>query len=95
VDSVVRKRKPHFFNKFEIRLKQNRMITETQIRSQLIRRIQRIPSDKLSELLSRLERTSTKKDKNLSFAGTWANIDQDTFDSLTENLLDNHQSNKR
>jgi hypothetical protein len=48
------------------------MITDTQIKSQLIRRIQRIPSNKLkelSELVVKLEITSSNKDKNLSFAG--------------------------
>lgn len=74
------------------------MITETQIRSQLIRRIQRIPSSKLnelSELVSKLELTSSNKDKNLSFAGAWTNIDSDTFNNLTENLIGNRQRNKR
>jgi hypothetical protein len=63
------------------------MITETQIRSQLIRRIQRIPSSKLnelSELVTKIELTASKKDKNLSFAGSWTNIDSDTFNNLTE-----------
>ncbi len=74
------------------------MTTETQIRSQLIRRIQRIPSNKLnelSELVAKLELTSSNKDKNLSFAGAWTNIDLDTFNSLTENLVENRQSIKR
>ena len=74
------------------------MMTETQIRSQLIRRIQRIPSNKLielNELVSKLEQTSSKKDKNLSFAGAWENIDLETFDNLTVNLIENRQRNKR
>ncbi len=74
------------------------MNTETQIRSQLIRRIQKIPSSKLnelSELVTKLELTSSKKDKNLSFAGSWANIDSDTFNNLAENLIDLRQQNKR
>lgn len=74
------------------------MITETQIRSQLIRRIQRIPASKLnelSELVTKIELTASKKDKNLSFAGSWTNIDSDTFNNLTENLIDNRQRNKR
>ena len=73
------------------------MMTATQIRSQLIRRIQRIPSNKLIELdemVSRLEETPAK-DKNLSFAGAWENIDLETFDNLTVNLLENRQRNKR
>jgi len=74
------------------------MMTATQIRSQLIRRIQRIPSNKLIELdemVSRLEQTPSQKDKNLSFAGAWENIDLETFDNLTVNLIENRQRNKR
>lgn len=73
-------------------------MTETQIRNQLIRRIQRIPSNKLielNELVSKLEQTSSIKDQNLSFAGSWENIDLETFDSLTVNLTENRQRNKR
>ena len=73
-------------------------MTATQIRSQLIRRIQRIPSNKLIELdemVSRLEQTPSQKDKNLSFAGAWENIDLETFDNLTVNLIENRQRNKR
>ncbi len=74
------------------------MITETQIRSLLIRRIQRIPSNKLNELsqlISELEVTSSNKEKNLSFAGAWANIDSETFNNLTENLIEKRQLCKR
>jgi hypothetical protein len=74
------------------------MITETQIRSQLIRRIQKMPSGKLNELnelVSKLEQTTSTKDKNLSFAGAWSNLDADTFNNLTENLVGNRQRNQR
>jgi hypothetical protein len=74
------------------------MITETQIRSQILRRIQRIPSNRLVELnefVSKLEQTSSNKDKILSFAGAWENLDTNTFDELTENLISNRQRNNR
>jgi hypothetical protein len=74
------------------------MMTDTQKRSQLIRRIQRIPSNKLNELdqlISKLEETSSKKDKNLSFAGAWKDLDSETFDNLTHHLIENRQRNKR
>lgn len=74
------------------------MMTETQIRSQLIRRIQRIPSYKLnelSELVTKLELTSSKKVDNLSYAGAWSNIDTETFNDLTESLIDHRQRNNR
>jgi hypothetical protein len=74
------------------------MITETQIRSEILRRIQRIPSNRLIELnefVSKLEQTSSNKDKILSFAGAWENLDAKAFDELTENLISNRQRNKR
>ena len=74
------------------------MITETQIRSQILRRIQRIPSNRLVELnefVSKLEQTSGNKDKILSFAGAWENLDSNAFDELTENLISNRQLNIR
>ena len=74
------------------------MITETQIRSQILRRIQRIPSNRLVELnefVSKLEQTSSNKDKILSFAGAWENLDSYAFDELTENLISNRQRNIR
>ena len=74
------------------------MITETQIRSQILRRIQRIPSNRLVELnefVSKLEQTSGNKDKILSFTGAWENLDSNAFDELTENLISNRQLNIR
>lgn len=74
------------------------MITDTEIRSQLIRRIRRIPTNRLkelNELVDRIEHTTPKKDKNLSYAGTWTDIDSEALNNLTENLIDNRQRNKR
>jgi len=73
-------------------------MTDTQIRSQLIRRIQRIPSNKLNELnelVSKLEETTPAKDQNLSYAGAWEDLDSETFDNLTVNLIENRQRNKK
>ena len=74
------------------------MITNTQIRNQILRKIQRIPDDKLKELevfVSKLEETTNKKDKNLSFAGAWENIDDNLFNEFTDNLIDRRQRSKR
>jgi hypothetical protein len=73
------------------------MITNTQIRNQIFRKIQRIPADRLKELemfLSKLEETTNKKDRNLSFAGAWENIDEHLFNEFTDNLIDRRQRNK-
>ena len=74
------------------------MITNTQIRNQILRKIQRIPADRLKELdifVSKLEETTDKKGKNLSFAGAWENIDDNLFNEFTNNLIDRRQRSKR
>jgi len=82
------------FYTFEELLITDEMTTDTQIRNQLIRRIQKIPSNKLKELVAKLELSSPKKDKNLSFAGAWTNLDSELFHNLTEKLIDNRQRSK-
>ena len=74
------------------------MSTDTQIRSRLLRKIQKIPSNRLNELnefISKLEQTSSNKDKILAFAGAWENLDTNVFAELTENLISNRQRNRR
>jgi hypothetical protein len=72
------------------------MISETQIRQQIFRKIRRIPSNKLNDLndyLSKLEETTEKSSNVLSFAGSWINIDESAFDELTNNLISNRSKN--
>jgi hypothetical protein len=74
------------------------MIADTQIRQQIFRKIRRIPSNKLSDLndyLSKLEQTTEKSSKTLSFAGSWINIDESAFDELTSKLISNRSKNSR
>ncbi len=74
------------------------MINDTQIRNRILRKILRIPSDKLKEIddfVSKLEAPSNNKDKNLSFAGSWSDLDDTVFESFTDNLVHNRQKNKR
>lgn len=61
-----------------------------------MRKIFRVPSDKLEELddfVSKLEQNIDKKSNTLSFAGSWQNIDDSIFNDLTENLINNRQAN--
>jgi regulator of PEP synthase PpsR (kinase-PPPase family) len=101
VHSIKNKRKRTTNSKVFANFENNKiatMITDTQIRRQLLKRIQQIPSNKLNELnefVSKLELNSNNKDKILSFAGAWENLDTNTFIELTENLIDNRQRNKR
>ena len=74
------------------------MITDTQRRNQILRRISRIPKDKLMELddyVSKLEEDNNNKKRTLSFAGAWHDIDNSVFDDLTNNLINNRQKNRR
>lgn len=74
------------------------MITDTQRRNQILRRISRIPKDKLKELddyVSKLEQDNNNKKRTLSFAGAWHDIDNSVFDDLTNNLINNRQKNRR
>ncbi|PKP11443.1 MAG: hypothetical protein CVU09_04030 [Bacteroidetes bacterium HGW-Bacteroidetes-4] len=73
------------------------MITEKQRRNLLIKRIFRIPLDKFDELdafVSKLENESGTKTRTLDYAGAWANIDDDIFNDLTENLIQKRQKNR-
>ena len=74
------------------------MMNDTQRRNKILRRISRIPVDKLKELdeyVSKLEREINKKSKTLSFAGAWQDIDDATLDNLTIDLISNRQRNSR
>ena len=74
------------------------MKSDTQIRDQLIRRIQRIRADKLKQLddyAAKLEKTIHNKEKILSFAGAWENLDDDLFNDLTNKLTTRRQENNR
>ncbi len=72
------------------------MITDTQKRQQILRRIYRIPIDKLAELddfVSILESRVSKESKNLSFAGAWQELDDSLFKELTDDLITKRKSN--
>jgi hypothetical protein len=73
------------------------MKTDVQIRSQILKRVQKIPSnrlDELNEFISKLERNAGKKDLILSFAGAWENIEDSIFQDFTENLTSNRKKNR-
>jgi len=58
------------------------MTTETKIRKQILKRIQRISDEHLSDLdeyLRKLEGQISKKKKVLSYAGAWKDLDEDIF----------------
>jgi hypothetical protein len=73
------------------------MITNTQRRNQILRRISKIPHEKLKELddyVSKLEKEISNNSKTMSYAGAWQDIDESVFDDLTRNLITNRQKNR-
>ena len=74
------------------------MKTEAQVRNTLVRKVLEIPSKKLrvlSNFISKLENTESKKSDLLNFSGVWNDIDDSVFKDLTENLSQNRQSNRQ
>ncbi len=74
------------------------MITDTQKRNQIVRRINLIPKEKLDELdyyISKLEQIDTNRKKRKSYAGIWKDIDDSVFEDFTTNLVSNRQKNRR
>ncbi|MBE0638479.1 MAG: hypothetical protein IH598_08165 [Bacteroidales bacterium] len=74
------------------------MTTETKIRKQILRRIERMPEEQLMELdkiLKKLELEKTKKDRILSYAGAWKDMDDAIFRAFTGELITRRQENKR
>jgi L-lactate utilization protein LutB len=73
------------------------MITDIQRRNQILRRINRIPKDKLKELdeyISKLEHDVERNNKTLSFAGAWKDMDESILDDFTKKLIRNRQKNR-
>jgi hypothetical protein len=74
------------------------MITDIQRRNQILRRINRIPKDKLKELdeyISKLEHDVERNNKTLSFAGAWKDMDESILDDFTKKLINNRQKDRR
>jgi len=74
------------------------MIADNQIRQQILRKIRRIPSNRLkvlNEYLSKLEQSTEKKSKIISYAGSWNNLEESAFNELTDNLIKNRNKNSR
>jgi len=66
------------------------MITETRIRNQILRRIERMPGEQLSKLdkyLKKLALEKSRKDRILSYAGAWKDMDDDIFREFTDGLI--------
>ncbi len=74
------------------------MITDKQRRNQLLRRISKFSSDKLKELdeyVSKLDQGTRKRNKTMSYAGAWKDIDDSVLEDFTTNLISNRRKNRQ
>lgn len=74
------------------------MDAKNRLRNNLIRKIQRLSADKLTEitdLLSKIENRFKSKEKTLKLAGTWKDLGDDMFIDLTERLHDNRAKDRQ
>ena len=71
-------------------------MTTKQLKERLIKRIENLSPEKLKDLSRFLEslETENNKIKVLTFAGSWANLDGETFEELTEKLKNRRKSNR-
>lgn len=74
------------------------MDIKNKLRNNLIKKIQQLSIDKLTEitnLLSKIENQFKSKDKTLKLAGKWKGMDKDVFNELTEKLHDNRAKDRQ
>jgi hypothetical protein len=74
------------------------MDVKNTLRNNLMRKIERLPADKLTEidnLLQKIESQFKSKEKTLQLAGAWKDLDDDLFIDLTEKLHDNRAKDRQ
>ena len=72
------------------------MKNEKKIKSRIIQRLDKISRNKLKDVLQfieRLENNGSSKKDILSFAGSWKDLDDATFNDLTRNLHKRRKAN--
>ena len=75
------------------------MRTEAQIRNRLIKKVLGLPVPKLkrlSDFVTQLEDSSIdRREEILSLSGCWEDIDDATFENLTNHLIRNRQNRRK
>lgn len=74
------------------------MNVKNKLRNSLIRKIQRLSTDKLSEineLLDQIESKLKSKEKTLKLAGSWKDLGDDLFNDLTDKLHSNRTNDRQ
>lgn len=74
------------------------MNVKNRLRNSLIRRIQQLSTDKLTEinnLLNKIESQLKSKEKTIELAGSWKDLNDDLFNDLTTKLHDNRSTDRQ
>lgn len=74
------------------------MDTKSKLKNSLIRRIQKLSSDKLAEIakiLGKIEGQLKSKETTLDLAGSWKELDSSAFTELTEKLHSNRSDDRQ
>lgn len=74
------------------------MDIKSRLRNSLVRKIQRLSTEKLTELsnlLGKIESQIQSKEKTLKLAGSWKNLDNDFFENLTNDLHKNRSKDRQ
>ncbi len=73
------------------------MTVRNRLRNKLVRLIQKLSADKLTEInniLSKIEQQLKSKESTLKLAGSWKDLDSDLFSDLTDKLHANRTSDR-
>lgn len=73
------------------------MTVRNRLRNKLVRLIQRLSTDKLTEvnnILDKIEQQLKSKESTLKLAGSWKDLDKDLFSEFTDRLHDNRTSDR-
>lgn len=74
------------------------MKIKNRLRNNLVRKIQRMSTDKLTEVskyLNKIEQELQSKEQTLKLAGSWKKIDDELFTNFTDMLHDNRAKDRK
>ncbi len=74
------------------------MNSNNKLRNSVLKKIQQLPAVKLREvdnLLNEIEDQIATKEKTLTLAGSWKDLDDELFSDLTSNLHQNRNNDRQ
>lgn len=73
------------------------MLQGKNIKSNIVKRLDKFSKKKLEDILKfldKIEDSANKRENILSFAGSWADMEKNTFDDFNKHLLKRRKANK-